>query len=246
MIVKSLRMWLTSSIALLTACAAYAENDPYQTFNRHAFALNKEVDQYVYQPVAKSYKAVVPTYARSRVADFFDNLSTVPVIINDFLQGKVYEGSCNMWRLFFNSTIGVLGFYDVATSMGLPATDADFGMTLTTWGYQNTNYFVIPLLGPSTVRDAMGLGVDLQFFSVYPYINNVPVRNSLITTNFVQMRAQYLEFQSLADHAAVDPYVFERNAYLQRRNYVLSHNISDYHPTNSEATTDDQDPFEDE
>lgn len=246
MIVKSSCFWLTSLMATIAVHAAYAEDDPYQTFNRHAFALNKEVDQDIYQPVAKSYKAVMPSYARKRVAHFFDNLSTVPVIINDFLEGKVYEGSCNMWRFFFNSTIGGLGFYDVATSMDLPATDADFGMTLATWGYQNTNYFVIPLLGPSTVRDAMGLGMDLQFFSVYPYIPEVPLRNSLIATNFIQARAQYLDFQSLADHAAVDPYVFERNAYLQRRNYVLSQNVNDYHPTNHEATTDDQDPFVDE
>lgn len=246
MIVKSSCFWLTGLMVVISASVAHADNDPYQTFNRHAFALNTEVDQDVYRPLAKSYQAVMPIYARKRIANFFDNLSTVPVILNDFLQGKVYEGSCNMWRLFFNTTAGGLGFYDVATSMGLPATDADFGMTLATWGYQNSNYFVIPLLGPSTVRDTMGLGVDLAWLSVYPYMPDVPIRNTLIATNFIQARAQYLDFQSLADHAAVDPYVFTRNAYLQRRNYVLSQNISNYHPTNNEATTDDQDPFVDE
>lgn len=245
MIVKRLRTGMAGTIALV-ATLAHADDDPYQTFNRHAFALNQAVDKGIYRPAARAYKAVVPEYGQNRIAAFFNNIGTMPIIINDFLEGKVYEGSCNMWRMFFNTTLGGLGFYDVATSMGLPATQADFGMTLAQWGYQNSNYFVIPFLGPSTVRDAMGTGVDLQWFSLYQQIPDVAVRHSLFVLNFVQTRAQYLDFQSLADHAAVDPYVFERNAYLQRRNYVLSQNVSNYKPTNSDATDHGQDPFVDE
>lgn len=232
--------------AAAVSCLACADNDPYENYNRHAFALNQAVDKNIYRPVANAYKTVMPDYGQQRVSAFFANLGTVPIIVNDFLEAKIYEGSCNIWRLFFNSTLGGLGFYDVATSMGLPATTADFGMTLTQWGYQDSHYFVIPLLGPSTVRDAIGLGVDTKVFSVYAYIPDVPVRNSLIGLNFIQARAQLLDFQSLADHAAVDPYVFERNAYLQRRDYVLSQNIADYQSQRGDVSTYDQDPFVDE
>lgn len=223
-----------------------AEDDPYETYNRHAFALNQAVDKAIYRPVATVYKDLTPNYMQKRVSAFFDNLSTVPIIANDFLEAKFYEGSCNLWRLFFNSTIGLAGFYDVATGMGLPATTADFGITLTQWGYQNSHYFVIPLMGPSTVRDAIGMGVNQYTFSVYSYIPNVPVRNSLIGLNFIQTRAQLLDFQALADQASVDPYVFERNAYLQRRNYVLSQTVSDYQSNQSSLAAHGQDPFVDE
>lgn len=243
MFAKRILIGISSLVALGVSHAD--STDPYQTFNRHAFALNQAVDKAVYRPLATGYQKVVPDYGRKRIAAFFDNLATVPVIINDLLEGKIYDGGCNAWRLFFNSTLGVLGFYDVATSMGLPATDADFGMTLTQWGYQNSNYLVIPFLGPSTVRDAIGKGVDTKWFSVYTQIPDVPLRNSLVILNFVQTRAQFLDFQSLADNASLDPYVFERNAYLQRRDYVLSQNISDYKPSNA-MVGDDQDPFVDE
>lgn len=231
----------------MAAGACFADNDPYQTYNRHAFALNQAADKAIFRPVATVYRDVLPTYVQKRVSAFFDNLSTVPIIANDFLEAKFYEGSCNAWRLFFNSTIGLAGFYDVATSMGLPATSADFGITLTQWGYQNTNYLVIPLLGPSTVRDAIGIGVNQQFLSVYPYIPDVPVRNSLIATNLIQTRAQFLDFQALTDSASLDPYVFERNAYLQRRNYVLTQTVADFKPIESaNSTTHGEDPFVDE
>ena len=225
---------------------SHADDDPYQTYNRHAFALNQAVDKAIYRPVATVYKDVLPNYVQNRVSAFFAKLGTVPIIANDFLEAKVYEGSCNMWRLFFNSTIGVAGLYDVAAEMGLPATTADFGITLTQWGYQNTNYLVIPFLGPSTVRDAVGMGVDQHFMSVYPYISEPAVRNSMMVVNFVQLRAQLLEFQALADQAAVDPYVFQRNAYLQRRNFVLTQNVANYQPNQTGNAIHGQDTYVDE
>ncbi len=225
---------------------SYADDDPYQTYNRHAFAMNQQVDKAILRPVATVYKDILPNYARRRLSVFFANLGTLPIAANDFLEAKFYEGSCNLWRFFFNSTLGIAGLYDVATSMGLPETTADFGMTLAQWGYNDSHYLVIPLLGPSTVRDAMGLGVSQMTLSVYPYIDDVSVRNSLEVTNLIQSRAQLLDFQALSDQASVDPYIFERNAYLQRRNYLLMQNIAHYQSSSTNSMSQSQDPFIDE
>lgn len=218
-----------------------SSNDPYETYNRHAFALNDTVDKVIYRPVATIYKTITPNIAQKGISHFFSNLNNVPVIANDLLQGKIYQGTQDLWRLFFNTTVGVGGLFDVATKIGLPAHEQDFGMTLSRWGYENSNYFVIPFLGPSTVRDTVGKAVDYQVLSVYPYINNVRVRNSLVALDFIQLRAQLLKFQDVVDAAAVDPYVFQRNAYMQHRMYALKNNRDNADGVEASTSMDEQD-----
>ncbi len=237
------------SLFLLSFCTqlAFADaptvsrKDPYENFNRHSFALNQKVDEVVYTPLATIYKTALPTVAQHRMSDFFNNLGDVTVFANDVLQAKVYQGTQDIWRIFFNSTFGVLGFFDVASKIGLPAHQNDFGMTLTHWGYKGTNYFVIPFLGPSTVRDTYGLAIDYEVLSVYPYIHNQHWRYSLLGLNLVQQRAQLLQMQKLIDEAGVDPYAFQRDAYLQRRDYLMAKNFND---TINDPTLDSgKDPY---
>ncbi len=224
------------------ALADNINDDPYETYNRHAFAMNDTVDKVVYTPVASMYKAVMPDFAETGVTNFFSNLGDVTVVANDALQLKVYQGTEDIWRLFFNTTFGLLGLFDVASKIGLPRHHNDFGMTLANWGYRNSNYFVIPFLGPSTVRDTFGLAADYQVLSIYPYISNVRLRNSLLALNFVQTRAQLLQFEDVVQQAAVDPYTFQRNAYMQRRDYLIAKNLDE--PSNSQR--ENNDPYVDD
>lgn len=238
---KSFFFGLALSAFTLSSSADDITKDPYQTFNRHAFEMNQTVDKVIYKPVATIYKTVMPDFAERGVSNFFDNLATIPIIANDLFQFKGYQGAQDTWRLLINSTVGVLGVFDVASKIGLPPHQNDFGMTLAKWGFRNSNYFVIPFLGPSTVRDTMGLGVDTFELSVYPYIQNVPLRNGLLILDFVQTRAQLLQFENVMDQAAVDPYVFQRNAYLQRREYLIAKNLGEPATT----TSDSNDPYVD-
>ena len=241
-------LWLFMS-ALLGECfsiSAFADlnqSDPYQNFNRHAFCLNDGIDKAVYKPVASMYQAVLPNVAQRRVSDFFGNIHDISGLANDVLQAKVYQGTQDTWRVFFNTTFGLLGFFDVASKIGLPKHPNDFGMTLANWGYRNTNYFVIPFLGPSTVRDALGTGVDYEVLSIYPYIKSDRLRYSLVGLDLVQLRASLLHLQSVMDQAAVDPYIFQRDAYLQHRNYLLSQNLGTSAQGTGSNQSEDKDPY---
>ncbi|MCD6047908.1 MAG: vacJ [Gammaproteobacteria bacterium] len=236
------KFFFFSLLALnLSAFADNTSNDPYESFNRHTFAMNQTVDKVIYKPVATIYKTVMPDFAEQGVSNFFNNLAVVPTIANDLLQFKLYDGTHDTWRLLVNSTLGVFGLFDVASKIGLTPHYNDFGTTMAKYGFRNSNYFVIPFLGPSTVRDTFGFGVDTLGFSVYPYIEDVPLRNGLVILNFVQTRAQLLQFQEVVNQAAVDPYTFQRNAYLQRRSYVLTQNLGESASENNGV--DDADPY---
>jgi len=228
MSIKPISNWpklliIVCASCLLFSCATVSKDnpDPLESYNRAMFKFNDKVDTYVFKPVAKTYKYILPYRVREGVTNFFDNLATIPTIVNDLLQLQFYQATSDTWRLFFNTTFGIGGLFDVASRIGLEPNEEDFGITLAKWGYKNSAFFVLPLLGPSTVRDAIGIGVDYYFFSVYPHINSVPLRTSLLLLNAVNTRASFLEFEDVAEIAALDPYVFERNAYLQNRRYKI-------------------------
>lgn len=230
------------AIGLGFATNTYADNkDPYESYNRHAFAMNQTLDKVVFIPFATIYKTAMPNFAQKGVHNFFSNIADVNVVANDVLQLKGYQSLQDTTRIFFNSTIGLLGLFDVASHMDLPEHTNDFGQTLAQWGYKNSNYFVIPILGPSTIRDAIGTSVDLKFLNAYPYIDNVQLRNQLLALDFIQLRAYYLQYQDVIDQAAFDPYVFQRNAYLQRRTYLIKSHPSETQSQTS--TTDSNDPY---
>lgn len=208
---------ILSALAVLAGCATTPGNpDPWQSYNRQAHAFNDALDKAVLKPVAEGYVKVVPGFAREGVGNFFDNLDDVGTSLNNLLQGKPGQAASDAGRFVVNSVLGVFGLWDVATPMGLEKHNEDFGQTLGVWGVPPGPYFVIPILGPSTARDAPARVVDPKY--AYPYfIEPEGLSWSLSALNFVQVRAQLLKAGRIVEEAAIDEYAFIRDAWLQRR-----------------------------
>lgn len=209
---------------LMTACATTVPGagndprDPFENYNRSMFTFNKSVDDNVLKPVATGYVNVVPAVVRDAIGNFFANIGDVWTAANNYMQGKPKDGTTDLVRVIFNSTIGIAGLIDVATPMGLPKHEEDFGQTLAVWGAKSGPYFVLPLLGPSTVRDALAKPVDI-YADPLTASNDVPVRakNTGRVLRVVDDRAAVLDSSALMEGAALDQYQFFRDAYLQRR-----------------------------
>jgi phospholipid-binding lipoprotein MlaA len=205
-------------LSMLTAgCASEAHKDPLEGINRGIYKFNDVTDKAVLKPVAGAYKAVVPSPLRTGVNNFFGNLGTVVTAINDLLQFKFDKAFTDIGRVAINTTFGVAGLIDVASMDGIEQRNEDFGQTLGHWGVGTGPYLVLPFLGSSTVRDTAGLVVDTVAFDPISYIDEPSVRNSLRGVKFLDKRAQLLPASDLLDDAALDPYAFMRDAYLQRR-----------------------------
>lgn len=206
--------------SLLTGgCASTGGNpaDPWEGVNRKVFVFNDKVDTYALKPVAQGYKAATPLPVRTTISNFFGNVEDLWIGVNNLLQGKPKDGAGDFGRFAVNSTIGILGFFDIASEFGLEKHDEDFGQTLGSWGVGSGPYMVLPLFGPSTVRDTGGLIVDRLAYNPNSLIPRVAVRNSLTGTKLVNTRSQYLGAENALDEASLDKYVFMRNFYLQRR-----------------------------
>lgn len=196
----------------------FGENeDPWESMNRAVFRFNDTLDRWALKPVAKGYRAVTPDVVEDGVHNVFRNLGEVRNLANNVLQFKMHDAGVDTARFFFNTTFGLLGFFDVATKMGLQRNDEDFGQTLGAWGVKSGPYVVLPLLGPSTVRDTASLYPE-SFTGPYRYINDVPVRNSMFALNIVDTRAKLLTAERLISG---DRYRFVRNAYLQNREFKV-------------------------
>lgn len=196
-------------------------DDPYETFNRHVFAFNQTIDKVALKPLATVYNFILPTVVRTGINNFFTNLDQVAVIANDLLQVDYINGGKDFWRFVINSTAGIGGLIDVAKPLGFAPHRNDLGLTLAKWGYKQSNYLILPILGPRTVRDSWGLLGDYTIFTVYPYFNNVALRNILLGVWLVEYRAELLRFEPTIKVFAFDQYVFERDAYLQHRNSII-------------------------
>jgi len=211
------KLALIAAVTLLAGCAtATNPRDPIEPFNRAVFSFNEGVDNAILKPVAQGYRAALPEPVRAGVGNFFSNLEDLWIAINQVLQGKVTEAIQDTARFVFNSTIGMLGLIDIASDMGLPKHDEDLGQTLGRWGIASGAYVVIPLLGPSTVRDGIGRIVDTQADLVWN-IDHVPTRNTLAVTRALSDRAELLDAVRIMEEAALDRYGFIRDSYLQRR-----------------------------
>jgi len=223
---------------LLAGCATSGGNpaDPLERVNRAVFAFNDGADKYMLTPVAKGYRAVLPGFLRTGISNFFSNLEDVWVSVNDLLQGKFQEGMEDITRVIFNSTFGIAGIFDFASDVGLPKRTEDFGQTLGWWGVGSGPYVVIPLLGPSTVRDGFGLLVDGRADLVYRGIDDVPLRNSVYATRAISNRANLLDASSVLEQAALDRYAFVRDAWLQRRRNL----VYDGNPPRERDESDDE------
>jgi phospholipid-binding lipoprotein MlaA len=194
--------------------------DSFESANRVFFDVNETLDKHLMKPIAETYVEMTPKVVRTGVTNFFNNLSYLNVILNDFLQGKFEQGVNDSLRFVFNSTLGIGGLFDVAsTDMGLPRNQEDFGQTLATWGIDEGSYLNLPLLGPNTVRDSTDQ-VTSTFTNPFFYFTSAlffPVG----VLDIMNTRANLLEATDIRDEAAIDPYAFTREAYLQQRDYLI-------------------------
>ena len=202
--------------ALLAGCAGPNPRDPYEGYNRAMFKFNDTVDEYALKPAATAYRNVLPSFVQTGVNNFFSNLGDGWTTINDMLQGKGQQGLSDLSRFAINSTVGILGLFDVATPAGLPKHKEDFGQTLGTWGVPSGPYLVLPMLGPSTVRDTAALPVDIKG-DIWGYKEPVYLRNTGTVIRTIDIRANLLDASSLLEDAALDRYEFIRDGFLQRR-----------------------------
>lgn len=188
--------------------------DPLEGINRPIFKFNRTADKYVLRPVAKGYVNWTPVEIRGWVGNFLDNLFYPTTIVNDFLQGKLAQGGKDTGRFLMNSTIGLVGFLDVATRVGLPANDEDLGQTFGSWGFGEGWYLMLPLLGPSNNRDLLGTVGDM-FTSPTHYMDSEPSL-AINGAAVIDKRAGLLDADRYLDES-LDPYVALRTAYLQKR-----------------------------
>lgn len=206
---------------LLTGCASNGDpRDPLEPFNRGVYHFNDTVDKAVMKPIAQGYRFVLPSPVRTGVSNVFSNVDDVFVTVNNLLQGKFHTAASDFARLLANTTLGIGGIFDVASSFGLEKHNEDLGQTFGYWGIGNGPFLMIPLTGPSTVRDAVGSAVQFYFDPVWN-IDNVATRNSLAGLRVVNTRANLLDAEKVLDEAALDPYTFLRDAYLQQRRSLV-------------------------
>ncbi len=197
---------------------AAAESDPFEKVNRVTYGFNAGFDRILVKPLATAYSNYAPEVAKLGVKNFFSNLDDVRVTFNDLLQFKFSQAAGDFGRFAVNSTVGVAGLFDVATpALNLQKNKQDFGKTLAQWGVGSGPYVVLPFLGPSTARDAFGIGID-SVVDPIPAVDHVPSRNSLVATKSTDFRANYLNFDDLI---IGDEYLFVRGIYLQSRKYSI-------------------------
>ena len=210
-------------LSLLIGCATgTSPNDPYEKFNRGVYQFNDTLDSVILKPVATGYKTVAPEFAQKGVDNFFNNIRDFITAVNDVLQFEFNNALNDGQRVALNSTVGLLGFIDVHSMGGGERRKEDFGTTLASYGWKSSNYLVLPFLGPSTLRDGTGTAVDALFIDPLGYINDVRLRNQLMVLRIIDSRASLLDASSILDEASLDPYAFQRDAYLQYRNTMIN------------------------
>ena len=210
---------LLSGCATQTATMTDPERDPWERYNRQVHAFNMGMDKAIFRPVAKGYDVIMPDAPQRGVRNFFRNLAYPVTFLNLILQGKIDDSLTATGRFLMNSTIGLLGFFDVASKAGMPQFNEDMGQTLAVWGWKDSRFLVMPVFGPYTARDFLGRGFYGYFHPISYYAreenNYVPMVVDLIT-----LRASLLPLDKDLENAS-DPYVLIRDAYLQRREFLI-------------------------
>ena len=215
-------------VVVIAEAESSIESDPLEGYNRAMFSFNESLDNNLMKPVAEGYREIMPDPAERGISNFFSNLREPFNILNNLLQFKLEEAVSDTVRFGINSTIGILGFFDVASDAGIPKHDEDLGQTLAVWGVESGPYFVLPIFGPSTVRDTAGMASEMyigntvevgntQLFNPTGEITPASAENATVATKFVSKRADLLEEKEMADNASFDNYAFIRDAYLQKR-----------------------------
>lgn len=218
------------TLSLSGCCKRIHPDDPFEPYNRVMFKINKGIDNIAIKPFAHIYNGALPKPIKQMICNFFQNFKEIPNVINDALQGNRRAMLDDAARFTINTTLGLGGLFDIASKAGLQPHSVDFGLTLACWGNRRSNYLVLPILGPSTIRDTIGL-VATYYMSPWPYIAStvrhhhhkaVGLSNALFILFFVDTRARLLEHEKLIETAAVDEYAFIRDAYLQHRAHLIS------------------------
>jgi phospholipid-binding lipoprotein MlaA len=204
----------------LLACASTrvsekSPDDPFESVNRPIYTFNRTLDKYLIKPLAVGYRMVLPNMVRTGITNFFANIDDITVAANKVLQLEIEQAVQVSARFLVNSTAGVGGLVDVASHTGLEKQRADFGLTLARWGIKESPYIVIPIFGPSTLRDGVGLLADF-LMSPYPYIPD-EIGYAVFVIDLLNIRANLLDEEYYFDYAAMDPYTFMRDFYMQRR-----------------------------
>lgn len=213
-------------VMLTGACAhtgdmeANGNVDPWEPFNRKIFTFNEKVDQTVIKPVSRGYRRVVPDAVRKGVGNVFRNLTEPTTIVNDVLQGKIGQAGDDFFRFLINSTFGILGWFDVATPLGMERHQEDFGQTFSVWGFARGPYLVLPLLGPSTVTDGIGLIPTTLYTDPRTMDGYTFTTFAILSVDTIDTRARLLGASKMVD-LQLDPYVFRRETYLQRREQLI-------------------------
>lgn len=211
-------LFVCAGVAMMPfAASAATEDDPWEGFNRVVFKFNDTLDTYALKPIAQGYQFITPQFLEDGIHNMYRNVGDVRNLANNVLQVKPHAAGVDTARLLMNTIVGVGGFFDVGTKMGLQRNDEDFGQTLGYWGLSSGPYLVLPLLGPSTVRDALGIYPD-SYAEPYRYMHDVSARNTVAGMKIIDARANLLSAEKLITG---DKYIFIRNAYLQSREFKV-------------------------
>lgn len=225
-------------IGLTVPAWADNTNDPYEKYNRAMFKFNDKADQYVMQPVARTYRKVTPQPARSAVRNFFDNLRDVNSFASNVLRGNVKNAGYDFMRVAINSTFGLGGLINIADAAGMQNNKNTLGDTFATWGWKDSNYLIMPLAGPSTVRDSVGSTIS-SIYAPETLIHENAVRYSLPLLNATDRRESLLDTTDTLDQMAIDKYAVTRDAYIALRNKSLGIDTPQEELVDPEADTDD-------
>lgn len=215
-------MMAVMSLAPCAVQAADTINDPFESMNRSIYRFNRLLDKGIVRKVAYGYWAYTPQEFQVGIHNFFENLSQPITVANDLLQGKIGYAFHDTSRFIINSTFGLAGFFEVAAYFGLEPRKEDFGQTLETWGYTRSIYLVLPILGPSTFRDTLGLVVDSLYFDPITYIRPEYVSWDLSCARMFDRRVCLLHAEKLLENVGVDEYAFVRNFYFQKRQLAFT------------------------
>jgi phospholipid-binding lipoprotein MlaA len=211
------QLCVIAGVAVVPLAAQAADEDPWEGVNRVIYSFNDTLDTYALKPLAQGYQFITPQFLEDGIHNMFNNIGDVRNFANDVLQAKPHAAGVDTARLLLNTTLGVAGFFDVGTKMGLQRNDEDFGQTLGYWGVPSGPYVMLPFFGPSTVRDGLAKYPD-TYDAPYRYMNDISARNTIQAVDVVDTRASLLSSEKLITG---DKYIFIRNAYLQNREFKV-------------------------
>ena len=220
---KKIIQYILILALFIPAISSASENsDPLEGMNRAIYSFNEVVDGSILKPVAKGYKAIMPNLAVKGVNNFYNNLRDIVTVANDLLQLKIEHAAHDSGRVLVNSTVGILGLIDIHSMSGGERRKEDFGQTLGHYGIGHGAYLVLPFLGPSSLRDGVGLAADTIFFDPIGYVNDVQTRNQIRVVQLVDKRTELLIASDILGSASLDPYAFQRDAYFQYREALVN------------------------